>query len=165
MCSPALAAVGMAGGSGLQAGSGYSSGMTSSKLADQNAVLTERSAKDELVADKEDGAAMRREGARILGHQVASYASAGVESGYGSALEVQRETKRDVELARTVNRNNARRRAWGLRVRAAGLRVESDAARSGAKGALFGGLLSGAAQSYSAGKTGGAWGSSGAEEP
>lgn len=155
MCSPA--AVGTAG-TALQAYSMVQQGRQAKRLAGINAGIAEQNAADnELRAVEalrrggQEEEAQRRQTAVLLGRQRAALAAGGVDTGSGTALNLQEDAAAFGEQDAQTIRDNALREAWGYRrgaenyrVQAAGERLSGKyAARAGQLNAIGAGLGSG----------------------
>lgn len=129
----------------------YSSGQDAGRIANQNASLLNKSAKQAIAQGEDRVGAISRQARQITGQQRASFAGQGVSVESGSAADVQEETAllAGEDIARV--RNNAALEAFGFRTRAYNEKqVGAAARRAGAFSA--GSTLLGAA--YQSGKFG-----------
>jgi hypothetical protein len=88
------------------------------KLSEYNAAVADLQAKDAVARGKQDESRIRQEGRRTIGAQRAGFASANVDVGYGSAVDVQADTAYKAEMDALTASNNAKREAWGYEVEA-----------------------------------------------
>lgn len=158
MCIPvavaaaAAAAVSAAGSiyGGLAANA---QGKYTQRVADQNAALANDQARDAKERGQRDAQLLYRRYSQIQGQQVASMAANGIDTGFGSALDVQRDTAMmAAEDADALNRNTAAEMK-GYEINASNFRSEGQAARMKGKSAMIGSffqaggsLLEGASQ-------------------
>lgn len=116
MCSPGIATALMIGGSAYSIASSYSQGKTQEKIANNNAVINERLAKD---AEHKGGIAEqthRQKVAQMKSGQKASIAASGVTMDSGSAQNLLADTAMMGELDAQTIRSNTAQEAWALRV-------------------------------------------------
>ena len=106
------------------------SGKAEKKMHGFNAGIGEAQAGDALARGRKDEHDFRVQGRGMIGTQRASLAAQGVTIDDGSALEIQADTGRQIELDALTIRNNAAREAWGFRVGAADSRNRGSIARA-----------------------------------
>ncbi len=124
------ASIGLMGlGGGFQAGSSLAAGQYNSKVAKYNAKVADMQATEALRLGEEEVGRARRRGAQVIGTQRAGFAAQGVEVNADTASLVQEDTARAVAEDVVAIRNNARREAWGYRVRATDARAQGRLAR------------------------------------
>lgn len=122
------------------------------EVADMNARISERRAKDALERGRAEEQKKRFEVAAIKGRQQAAMAANGVDLTFGSPLETMIDTAILGEMDALTIRTNAYRESYEHQVAAANKTAEGDLSRMNAKSALVGGYL-GAASSILTGVT------------
>jgi len=141
----------------IKAQAGYAQAM-----GERNARLAEMQADDALRRGNIDAARVRREGERFVGGQRAALSASGIDVNYGSAAELQSETKYLSEEDARMTQNNAWREALGFKSQANDYRSRGRVAamqgRFEARNTLLTGglkfLQSGALAAYSLDKGG-----------
>lgn len=120
-----------------------------SKVASNNAKVAEWQAADAKARGDQEAANVRRKYAALQGTQAASLAARGLDISEGSANAILTDTDFFSAYDQNVTRANAKREAWGYKVRAGNFR--GDAAYYGsvadAQNPLLSGVLAGA-QTY-----------------
>lgn len=137
----------------------------SAKVAEMNATIADRAAKDALERGADEERKQRTQTSQLMGQQRANMAANGVDLSFGSPLDLMVDTAKMGELdALTIRRNTAREER-DIRQQASNYRTEASMSRSAASGALSGGylgavgtVLGGGAKAYGQGKTAGIWG-------
>lgn len=104
-----------------------------SAIAEQNAKAADVAALDAIERGEEEAEGAGREIAALRGRQTNAWASAGVELGYGTPVDVAQDL--DVLSAEDMARirTNAGREAMGYSIQASNYRGEAQGARMGAK--------------------------------
>lgn len=125
------------------------------KIAEMNAELSQRQAKDAIERGQKEEQRKRMEVAQIRGQQKVAMAANGVDLGYGSPLDIAIDTAVMGELDALTIRSNANREAYDFEVQAVNQRAGANLARmegkSQAMGSYLGAagtVLGGAAKSY-----------------
>lgn len=98
-------------------------------LADWNASVADLQAKDAVVRGAHDESRFREGVDQMIGSQRAGIAASGVDVNYGSAVDVQADTKHLGELDALTMRTNAAREAWGYQVQGQDLRRRAEITR------------------------------------
>lgn len=98
-------------------------------LADYNATVADQQARDAIQRGAEQESNFRMGVRGMVGKQRASMAAANVDVSYGSAVDVQADTRYMGELDALTLRNNAAREAWGYRTQGEDLRRRAEIAR------------------------------------
>lgn len=111
------------------------------KVADMNAAISERRAKDALERGALAEQQKRRETAALLGKQKAAMAANGVDLTFGSPLDVIVDSATLGELDALTIRSNTYREEYDYRVDAANKRSQATMSRGAASSALTGGYL------------------------
>jgi cytochrome c biogenesis protein ResB len=111
------------------------------QVADQNRVLADKAADDALERGKEEEARHYLRLRQMLGEQKAGFAASGVDTGFGSAADIQAETLALGEDDAQTIRENATREAQGYRISAANYGSEAAAQRAQASAAGTAGLF------------------------
>lgn len=135
------------------------------KVADMNAVLSERRARDALERGKLEEQQKRREVGQIEGRQRAAMAANGVDLTFGSPLDTLVDTAVMGEMDALTIRTNTAREAYDHRVAAVNGRADANlkrmnasATQKGGNLAAFGTILTGAGKAYGDGQSLGYWG-------
>lgn len=113
-------------GAGAQAAGAYSQAKSSSETraaaaraeaqtSMNNSVLAGWQAEDAIDRGETAAVQVQQRGAQVKGTQRASMAANGVDTGYGSALQVITDTDYLTAIDATTVQNNAAREAWGYR--------------------------------------------------
>lgn len=130
------------------------------KVADMNADISERRARDALERGKMEEQKKRRQAQQILGQQRAAMAANGVDIGFGSPLDTLVDTATLGEVDALTIRSNFAREAYDYKVQAVNGRADANLSRMNAKAASTGGylnagatLLTGGAKAYESFKT------------
>lgn len=126
-----------------------------SKVADMNAEIAERQARDALERGKLEEQKKRTQVQQVLGRQKAAMAANGVDVGFGSPLDTLVDTATLGEVDALTIRSNAAREAYDYRVRGAngraqaGLdRMNADASETAGYLGAAGTLLTGGAKAF-----------------
>lgn len=98
-------------------------------LAEQNAAVADAQAEDAVDRGAEQESNFRMGVRGMVGKQRASIAAGNVDVSYGSAVDVQADTRYMGELDALTIRNNAAREAWGFKTQGADLRARAEIAR------------------------------------
>jgi hypothetical protein len=164
MCNPAVLIVAAtavaAAGQGVSAMSAASASRYEAKIADRNASLERESARNAADNGAIEAQRQYRKLAGLQGQQQAAMAANGVDLGFGSALQVQRDTAAmGAEDVKSIYDQTAQE-VRGFDINASNYKAKAIAARQQAKGAMIKGafdvgstILSGATQ-YSKYKAG-----------
>lgn len=104
-------------------------------LTDYNAAVAELQATDAEERGKIEADKFRSRTRVLVGEQRAGFAAAGVDVGYGSAVDVQADAAFLGELDALTLRTNAGREAWGYRVEREDLETQAKIQRE--EGAAF----------------------------
>lgn len=149
-----------AAGQMQQANAAASASNYNAKVAEMNATLSERRAKDALERGKVEEQRKRQEVQQILGKQQAAMAANGVDLTFGSPLDTIVDTSVMGELDALTIRSNAYREEYDHRVNAVNQRagatlnrMEASSAKSGGWLGAAGTVLTGAGKAYSGYKT------------
>lgn len=112
---------------------------------EQNKKIAEIKSKDAMERGEETVADFKVQAEKMQGTQLASLAAQGIEVDTGTAAQVRYETDKVIDTDIKRIRNNAWREAWGYKVEASNLGMESSmtgaAARSSAEGSLLSGVI------------------------
>lgn len=111
------------------------------KVADMNATLSERRARDALERGQKEEQHKRTEVQRILGQQRAAQAANGVDLTFGSPLDTIVDTAVLGEMDALTIRTNSAREAYDYRVDAVNKRADGTLNRMNAKAAKTSGYL------------------------
>lgn len=111
------------------------------QVAEMNATLSERRAKDALERGAADEQRKRTEVSRIRGAQVAAMAANGVDINFGSPLDTIVDTAVLGELDALTIRTNAARESYDFRVQAVNGRADAALSRMNGKAAQTAGYL------------------------
>lgn len=135
-------------------------GRYNSKIAEMNATLSERRAKDALDRGAREEQRKRMEVGALKGRQVASMAANGVDLQFGSAFDAITDMAVLGEMDALTIRRNAAGEAYDHQIAASNGRADANLSRMNASASQTGGflnaagtLLGGAAKAYSAYKT------------
>ena len=132
-----------AGGAGVQAVGSWRAGTeareageaerraadSQAELAEYNASVADLQAQDAVDRGAEEEGRFRQGVRAMIGSQRTGIAAAGVDVGFGSAVDVQADAAFLGELDALTIRTNAAREAWGYKVEAEDLRRRADIAR------------------------------------
>lgn len=136
----AVSAVGSIGSAATSIGYGYASsaaleaqGNFQKQQFEFNSKMAELQAEDAIKRGYVNSAEYKKNGKALVGAQRASYAAQGVDIGTGSARDVQRETRKQVELDVMTIKNNAWQEAWGYKLQSLDLTGRGQFASLGAK--------------------------------
>lgn len=113
------------------------------KVADMNARISQRRAKDALERGKLEEQRKRHEIAQLHGRQVAAMAANGVDIGFGSPLDLIVDTAQLGEIDALTIRRNAANENYDYRVQAVNGTAEAELSRKNASAAETGGYLQG----------------------
>lgn len=134
------------------------------QVAEMNARMADRAAKDALERGKLEEQKQREKTAQILGQQRAGMAANGLDLTFGSPLDTLVDTATLGELDALTIRANTYREERDIRQQGANYRGQAGMYRAGASSALSGGylnaagtLLGGGSRSYETGKKAGVW--------
>lgn len=148
MCVAALPALAIASAVVSAAGTMYSGmaanaqGKYAQQVANQNARLENERVKDTYERGRREAQLLYRRVAQTKGEQTAAMAANGIDTAFGSALVVQRDTAMmGAEDAYALSRN-VENEAKGYEINAANYRSEGAAARMKGKNAMTGSLFS-----------------------
>jgi hypothetical protein len=142
MCGPATIPILAAASAVVSTAGTIYSGMA--KVAEQNARLANEQARDAKERGQREAQLLYRRYSQLKGQQQASMAANGIDTGFGSALDVQRDTAMmAAEDAGTLYKNTEAEMK-GFEINAANYRSEAQADRIRGKAAMTGSLFSGA---------------------
>lgn len=134
------------------------------QVAEMNARMADRAAKDALERGKLEEQKQREKTAQIIGQQRAGMAANGLDLSFGSPLDTLVDTATLGELDALTIRANTYRDERDIRQQGANYRGQAGMYRAGASSALSGGylnaagtLLGGGSRSYETGKKAGVW--------
>ena len=134
------------------------------QVANMNARMADRAAKDALERGELEEQKQRQKTAQLLGTQTAAMAANGVDLTFGSPLDTLVDTATLGELDALTIRSNTYREERDIRQQGANYRAQSGAYKAGASAALTGGylnaagtVLGGGARAYETGKKSGAF--------
>ena len=155
----------MGGIGAIQQGQAASaSGKYNAQVADMNAKMADRAAKDALERGKLEEQKQRQKTAGLMGQQTAAMAANGLDIGFGSPLDTLVDTATLGELDALTIRSNSYREERDIRQQGANYRGQAGMYRAGASSALTGGYLNaagtflgGGAKSYEYGAKAGIW--------
>lgn len=99
------------------------------ELLDYNAAVADLQAEDVIARGGEEESRFRQTIRATIGSQRAGIAAAGVDVGFGSAVDVQEDAAFLGELDALTLRTNAMREAWGYRVQAEDIRRRAQITR------------------------------------
>ena len=111
------------------------------QVAEMNATISERRAKDALDRGAFEEQQKRRENAALMGKQKAAMAANGIDLTFGSPLDMIVDSATLGELDALTIRKNAYREEYDYRVQAANQRAQKTMYEGAAKSALTGGYL------------------------
>jgi hypothetical protein len=114
------------------------------QVAEMNAVLSQRRAKDAMERGAKAEQQKRMEISQLQGRQRAAMAANGVDIGYGSSLDTLIDTAYLGELDALTIRRNAAREAYDFEVDAVNGRADASLSRANADSAMMGGYLNAA---------------------
>lgn len=110
------------------------------KVADRNAQLARTASEDALDRGRRDQQLQGRKLAATRGAQTAAMAANGIDTGFGSAVDIANDTAMlGAEDAQTL-RENTIRESKGFSIQGANYRSEAQAARSSKVGIIAGGV-------------------------
>ena len=124
-----------------QAGAASASARYNAKVADMNAKLADRAAKDALNRGALEEQKQRQKTAQLMGAQQAAMAANGVDVTFGSPLDTIVDTAVLGELDALTIRSNAYREERDIRQQGANYRGQAAMSRSQASSASTGGFL------------------------
>ena len=146
MCDPItmmIASTVMGGYSAIQQGNAAAaSAEYSAKVSNMNAGIANENARDALERGKIDEQAKRREIAQITGAQKAGFASSGIDTTFGSPLDMVVDTAMMGEVDALTIRSNAAREAYAYNTDAVNNNASASMSLASAKSARIGGKLS-----------------------
>jgi hypothetical protein len=99
------------------------------ELEDFNAAVADLQAKDAVARGLVEEQRYRQQIDQVIGAQRVGFAAGNIDTGYGSAVDVQADAAYIGELDALTIRTNAAREAWGYRVEAADLRKRAEITR------------------------------------
>ncbi|WP_149537520.1 hypothetical protein [Siccirubricoccus phaeus] len=143
--SAAAAAAGLIG-SGLSAYGQMQQGEAASKAAKYQAAVAQNNAKATLARGEFEAQQIYRQGAQRLSLQRAIMGANNLDIGFGTALDVQRDTAEATGLDAATTRYNALLAGTDQSQQAMLLRAQGAGARSAGTMGAFGSILSGASQ-------------------
>lgn len=146
MCGLMAAATLMASGSVISAIGQNEQGKYQQQVANNNAIIQERLAKDAIKRGGIDEAQHRDKVAQFKAKQRASMAASGISIDSGSAEDILNDTTMMGELDALTIRNNAEREAFGHRAGAANQIAQGQLSRTSGKYGAMGTILSGSGQ-------------------
>lgn len=144
MCDPLTLvsiAVGAAGAV-YQGNAAASAARYNAQIAEMNAKISDKAAKDALERGARDEQRKRIEVAAIAGQQRAGMAASGIDISFGTPLEMLVDTAYAGEMDALTVRTNANREAYNQEVQSANLRAQSGLYQMEAKSARTGSMLS-----------------------
>lgn len=97
-----------------------------SKIARNNADITEQQAHDAMLRGQQTENNVRTRTANLKGSQRASLAARGIDLGVGSALNILTDTDFMGERDALIARDNANKEVWGLRTQAQNYQSNAD---------------------------------------
>jgi hypothetical protein len=136
-------------GSAVSAVGQYQAGKTQERIALRNQELAEQAAADAVERGNLEEEKHRLQVGALVAKQRALIASAGVEIGTGSPIDIFADTAAKGELDILTIRNNARREAWGLKGQALNFGYQGKLAKSRGAWGASSTAFQGAATSYS----------------
>lgn len=138
-------------GRAAQASANYSA-----KVADMNAKISERQARDAVERGQQEEQQQRMKTSQVIGQQKAAMAANGVDLGFGSPLDTLVDTATIGELDALTIRTNTYREERDIRqqganntAQASAFRAEGANARKAGSMSAFGTILGGGARAYS----------------
>lgn len=149
MCT-IMAAIGIAStlvgaaGQMQQAKSQAAASEYNAKVADMNATLSERRAKDALERGQKEEQRKLMEVSQLQGRQQAAAAANGVDTSWGSPLDTMVDTATMGHLDALTIRQNSAREAYDYRVQGVNAKSDATLKRMEAKSAITGGYLAAA---------------------
>jgi hypothetical protein len=99
------------------------------ELLDYNAAIADVQAQDATQRGQEEESRFRTGVQTLIGSQRAGFAGAGVDVGFGSAVDVQADAAFLGELDALTIRTNAAREAWGYKVKGEDIRRQAQITR------------------------------------
>lgn len=145
MCNPAVLLI--AGAAVSAAGTVYggmaaqAQGRYADQIAQRNAAMDRAASQDALQRGRIEEARQYRKNAQLQGAQRAAMAANGIETDYGSAMDLQTDTKKIGWQDANTIRENAVRESKGFEINAWNHLAEGQAARSQGNAALVGSLF------------------------
>jgi hypothetical protein len=133
-----------AAGAIQQGNAAAAAGKYNAQVADMNATLSERRARDALERGEREEQRKRSEVAALKGRQIAASASNGVDLSFGSPLDMIVDTAVLGELDALTIRKNTANEAYDHRVQAVNGRAEARLSKMNASAAQTGGYLNAA---------------------
>lgn len=122
-----------------------------STIAKINSELSTMQAEDAIKRGDIEARNYQKEVDQMIGSQRVAYAAQGVDVNFGSAAEIQEETRMQGAIDALKIRNNAWREAWGYRVEANNSTFAGEFAKIEGKSAARQTLLTGGMQALSYG--------------
>jgi hypothetical protein len=125
------------------------------QLSDYNAEVADQQAQDAIDRGTLEANKIRTAVRGMIGAQTTAFAGsgAGVDVGFGSAVDVAADTARLGELDALTTMTNAQRSAWGYKVEAEDQRRAAAIQRQGGKMAIATGKANASADNWNAGGT------------
>lgn len=150
MCGPVAVGVAMMVAAAASAYSQKQQSKYQSQLANYNADVAEKSAKDSINRGNAEADQQRARARQLAGTQAATLAASGVDLGGGTAVDIFSQTAGMGELDALTSVNNAQRQAYGLQAQAAGQRSQASAYTAFGNQQAGLTLLNGAVSAYGA---------------
>lgn len=114
----------------------YGQAKMQADMAAQNARLSEAAAVDAIERGDKAAARHYQQLSALKGNQIAAAAASGIDTGFGSAVEIQIDTAILGNEDANIIRENAMREAKGLRIDAWNYRAQRNAAKAAASQAV-----------------------------
>jgi hypothetical protein len=128
VCSPTIALVALAAGSGaLSTYSTFQQASAAKQTAKVNATLADRAAADALARGEKQAMDLRRQGSLMMGSQRAALAARGLDLQEGTPADLQDQTDFFSQSDQATARTNARKEAAGYMTQAGGYRTQASA--------------------------------------
>lgn len=147
MCGPAIPALAL-GAAALSAAGTMTSAISSAqqsryqaKIADRNASLASAQAIDALERGRIADVRRGRQLSQVQGAQTAAMAANGIDTAFGSALNVAQDTAMIGAEDSSIAARNVIKEVQGFDIDGSNFRAEASAKRSAAKGAIVAGAF------------------------
>lgn len=138
----------------IQQGNAQAAAMRyNAQVAEMNATLADRRAKDALERGKVEEQQQRLRAAQLMGKQRAAMAANGVDLSFGSPLDNLVDTAELAELDALTIRRNAANEAYDFETQGVNYRADANLSRMNASAARTGGYLSAAGTILGGGAT------------
>ena len=121
------------------------------KIAQQNAVLADRRARDAVERGQVEEESKKREGTALRKSQEASFSAANIDTSFGSPLDFIISSATEMDLDAAIIRTNAEREGEDFTLQARQFRDQSALAKHEKKAAIVEGVFTGLGQVASAG--------------